>query len=85
MILVETIPGIGGRGIKEEVEGLNSSLMYLIHCEILCKCHNVPIQHNNKEKIKVHLISILMLLLIFYFTFDYITFFPCPLYFCKEV
>jgi hypothetical protein len=35
-IPVETIPGMGA-GIKE----VNSSKIYLIHCENFCKYHNV--------------------------------------------
>jgi hypothetical protein len=31
IIPVETIPGIGGGGDKGEVEGVNSSMIYLIH------------------------------------------------------
>jgi hypothetical protein len=43
MIPVETIPGTGGvRGKRREVEGVNSSMMYLIHCKIFCKGHKVP-------------------------------------------
>jgi hypothetical protein len=37
MIPVETIPGIRRWGIKE---GMNSSMIYFIHCKNLCKCHN---------------------------------------------
>jgi hypothetical protein len=39
---VETIPGMGGGGDKEEHGGMNSSMMYLIHCKNFCKCHNAP-------------------------------------------
>jgi hypothetical protein len=39
---VETIPGMGGEGDKEEHGGMNSSMMYLIHCKNFCKCHNAP-------------------------------------------
>jgi hypothetical protein len=39
---VETIPGMGGGGIKEKMEGVNSTKIY---CKNLCKCHNVsPVQ-----------------------------------------
>jgi hypothetical protein len=32
-------------------EVMNSSMIYLIHCKNLCKCHNVPpTHHNNKGK-----------------------------------
>jgi hypothetical protein len=43
MRLVETISGIRGGGDKGKMmEGVNSSMMYRIHCKNLCKCHNVP-------------------------------------------
>jgi hypothetical protein len=41
MIPVETVPGIGGGGMKESSGGVNSNMIYLIHCKNLCKCHNV--------------------------------------------
>jgi hypothetical protein len=41
-IPVKGTPGIGGGGIKEKVEGVNSCMIYLIHCKNLYKCHNVP-------------------------------------------
>jgi hypothetical protein len=31
-----------GRGIKKNGEGVDSSMIYLIHCRNFCKCHNVP-------------------------------------------
>jgi hypothetical protein len=31
-----------GRGIKKSGEGVNSRMIYLIHCKNFCKCHNVP-------------------------------------------
>jgi hypothetical protein len=34
MIPVETTPGM--------VVGMNSSMMYLVHCKNFYKCHNVP-------------------------------------------
>jgi hypothetical protein len=40
---VETIPGMGGVGIKENGgggEGVNSSRIY---CKNFCKCYNVPL------------------------------------------
>jgi hypothetical protein len=40
MIPVETILGMGGRWIKK-MEGVNSSMIYLIYCKNFCKCHNV--------------------------------------------
>jgi hypothetical protein len=41
MISVKSVPGIGG-GEKESSEEMNSSIIYLVHCKNLCKCHNVP-------------------------------------------
>jgi hypothetical protein len=41
MIPVETMPGIRGGGGKESGRGMNSSIIYLIHCKNFCKCHNV--------------------------------------------
>jgi hypothetical protein len=40
MRLVETIPGMGGREIKENDRGVNSTIIY---CKNFCKCHNVPL------------------------------------------
>jgi hypothetical protein len=42
IIPVETVPGIWGGEMKESSEGVNSNMLYLIHCKNLCKCHNVP-------------------------------------------
>jgi hypothetical protein len=57
IIPVETIPGMGKKGIMRMVERMNSSMTYLIHCKNFCKCHNVPpTQHNLKKK--PYLISI---------------------------
>jgi hypothetical protein len=35
MRLVETVPGMGGEGIKENDGGVNSTMMY---CKTFCKC-----------------------------------------------
>jgi hypothetical protein len=43
---VETVPGMGAEGIKENDGGVNSAPIY---CENFCKCHNVP-QNNNKKR-----------------------------------
>jgi hypothetical protein len=37
----EAIPGMGGRRIKENDGGRNSTMIYLIYCKNFCKCHNV--------------------------------------------
>jgi hypothetical protein len=42
MIPAETVPGIRGRRIMESSCGVNLSIIYLIHCKKLCKCHNLP-------------------------------------------
>jgi hypothetical protein len=42
MIPVETIPGIRVRENKGEWwKGVNSSMIYLIHCKNFCKWHDV--------------------------------------------
>jgi hypothetical protein len=47
---------LGVRGMNDNGGGVNSSIMYLIHCKNLCKCHSVPIpsiiikEKNKKEK-----------------------------------
>jgi hypothetical protein len=40
---VETIPGMRERGLKEMVDRVKSSMIYLIYCKNFCKCHNVPL------------------------------------------
>jgi hypothetical protein len=40
MIPVESILGMGEE--QKEEGGVNSSIIYLIHCKDFCKCHNVP-------------------------------------------
>jgi hypothetical protein len=50
---VQTIPGMMGDGIRRMVEGVNSSMIYLIHCKNFYKCNNVPppsIRVNKKNK-----------------------------------
>jgi hypothetical protein len=42
MRCIETIPGMEGRGIKENDGGVNSTMIYLIYCKNFCGCHNVP-------------------------------------------
>jgi hypothetical protein len=40
--------------IKERSGGETLSMIYLIHCKNLCKCHNVPpTQHKNKGKKRI--------------------------------
>jgi hypothetical protein len=39
---VETIPGMGWGAQRRMVEGVNSSIIFLIDCKNFCKCHNVP-------------------------------------------
>jgi hypothetical protein len=52
MIPIKTVPESGERGWRREVEGGNSSLMYLIHCKNLCKCYNVPTPSTTKKNEK---------------------------------
>jgi hypothetical protein len=40
-IPVETVSQMRGRRLRM-VEGVSSSMIYLIYCKNLCKCHNVP-------------------------------------------
>jgi hypothetical protein len=51
----------GGGGIKQNSGGVNSSMIWLIHCKSLCKCQNVlphsttimeKILETNKQQIK---------------------------------
>jgi hypothetical protein len=43
MRIVETIPGMGGGGgWRRMMEGMNSSMIYLIYCKNFCKCYNIP-------------------------------------------
>jgi hypothetical protein len=42
MIPVETVPGIRQERMKESSEGVNSSMICLIHCKNLCKHYSVP-------------------------------------------
>jgi hypothetical protein len=42
IIPVETVPRIRGEGMKESGGEGEYSMIYLIHCKNLCKCHNVP-------------------------------------------
>jgi hypothetical protein len=41
MTPVETTPGMEGGSRKRAVEGVNSNVIYLIHCKNFCKCHSV--------------------------------------------
>jgi hypothetical protein len=48
------------------VEGVNSNMIYSIHCKNLCKCHNVPpvsttIKEKNKDAIDMRSLYILRL------------------------
>jgi hypothetical protein len=42
MMPAETVLGMEGGIDKREMEGINSSMMYLIYCKNFYKCHNVP-------------------------------------------
>jgi hypothetical protein len=58
MIPVVTIPGIEGRRIKERLDGVNSSMIYLIHCKNFSKCHNIPLPSTIKKIAKQSLSGI---------------------------
>jgi hypothetical protein len=48
IVSVETITGTRGGKLRRIVEGVNSSMIYLIYCKNFGQCHNVPpTQHNN--------------------------------------
>jgi hypothetical protein len=47
---VENILGMGVGEWRKMVKGTNSSMIYLIHCKNLGKCHNVPPQSITKKK-----------------------------------
>jgi hypothetical protein len=50
-ILFETIARIeGGEDEGEWWRGVNSSMIYLIHCKNFCKCHNIPSSTIKKRK-----------------------------------
>jgi hypothetical protein len=46
---VKTVPGMGRGRDRRMVEGVNSSMIYLIYCKNFCKCQCTPTQHNNKK------------------------------------
>jgi hypothetical protein len=50
MIPVETVPGMGGGEYRSMVEGVKSSMIYLIYCKNLYKCHYVPLAQQLKKK-----------------------------------
>jgi hypothetical protein len=41
-------------GIKENDGGVNSIMIYLIHCKNSCKCHNVPLPSTIKKNEKIN-------------------------------
>jgi hypothetical protein len=47
----ETIPGMG---IKENGEGINSSMIYLRYFKNVCKCHNVLLPSTTNTNKKSH-------------------------------
>jgi hypothetical protein len=52
MIPVENVPGVGGGLDKGELwRGVNSSMIYLIHCKNFHKCHSVPLPSKTIKKI----------------------------------
>jgi hypothetical protein len=49
-ISVETLPGKGEERRKRMVEGVNSSMIHLINCRNICKCHNVHSASKTRKK-----------------------------------
>jgi hypothetical protein len=49
---VKTVPGMEERGKRRMVEGVNSSMIYLIYYKKICKCHNVPTPSTTIKKKK---------------------------------
>lgn len=41
IIPVETIPGMGERGIKENSGLGKCNILYMMHCMNFCKCHKI--------------------------------------------
>jgi hypothetical protein len=41
-IIPVDVPGMRGGGERRMMEGMSSSMIYLIYCKNFCKCHNVP-------------------------------------------
>jgi hypothetical protein len=52
IILIETAPGMGVKGIKENGGRVNSTMIYLIHYKNFCKCHNVHSPSTTIKKFK---------------------------------
>jgi hypothetical protein len=51
-ITIESIPGMGGGRIKEMVEEVNSSMIYLISCKNLYKWHYILLPRTTIKKLK---------------------------------
>jgi hypothetical protein len=39
---VDAVPGMGEGRQRRMMEGVNSTMIYLIYCKKFCKCHNLP-------------------------------------------
>jgi hypothetical protein len=52
MIPVETIPGMVGRGIKENDGGGNIRIVYLIHFKNICNCYSVPLPNTTIKNLR---------------------------------
>jgi hypothetical protein len=48
----ETIPGMEERGMKVNIGGGDSSVIYLIYCKNFCKCYKVPSPNTTIKKKK---------------------------------
>jgi hypothetical protein len=50
-IPTETVQVLEDGGWRKELEGVNSSMIYLIHCKNFYKCYDVHPQHNKNKQI----------------------------------
>jgi hypothetical protein len=49
IISAKTVPGMGRVESRRMVEGVNSSMIFLIYCKNFYKCHNEPPPNTTKE------------------------------------
>jgi hypothetical protein len=58
-ILLKLFQEWGEGRMKKSDEGVNSNMVYLIHCENLCKCHNTPPPSKTIKGRKENLLTVL--------------------------
>jgi hypothetical protein len=69
----------GRRAWEREVEGVNSSMIYLIHCKNICKCYNVFTPSTTKTQMGKKDVCDLRIILVLDM-FPFTIFFPKHLY-----